>query len=182
MKLAASRYTDRPFPAYAFQPGRTPHPITDPKGHSYRPPGSPPPPKAVFRDPEHWRESPEYLFGCDLYNHGYWWEAHEAWEGLWQLTDKSHVQGRFLKGLIQVAAAHLKLAVGKSRAACRLQAKADAHLRFVLDQTASGTFMGLRLDRWIEAVDEYCWHVRADAFAPPAHDAATFPYIVLRSQ
>jgi hypothetical protein len=179
MKLAAARYTDRPFPDYAFRPGRTPHPFTDPKGHSYRPPGSPPPPRAVLRDPQQWRDSPEYLFGCDLYNHGYWWEAHEAWESLWQLTDKADVQGRFLKGLIQVAAAHLKLALGKPRPARRLQAKAETHLRFVLDRTPSARFMGLRLDRWVEAVDAYYRCVPVDASAPPAHDAATFPYIVL---
>lgn len=90
------------------------------------------------------------------------------------------MQGRFFKGLIQVAAAHLKLGVGKPRAARSLRSKATGHLRFVLDRTPSGTFMGLRLDRWVEAVGEFYRRFRADASAPPAHDAATFPYIRLQ--
>mgnify|MGYP001399614021 CR=1 FL=1 len=27
-------------------------------------------------------------YGVDLFNYGYWWEAHEAWEGLWGQEDK----------------------------------------------------------------------------------------------
>ena len=30
------RYTATPFPSYRFIPGENPHPIDDPKGHSYK--------------------------------------------------------------------------------------------------------------------------------------------------
>ncbi len=32
--------------------------------------------------------SDAFLWGLDLFNHGYYWEAHEAWEGLWQVADR----------------------------------------------------------------------------------------------
>ena len=41
--------------------------------------------------------------GIDLFNHGLYWEAHEAWEEAW--TPDRHGPDRgFYKGLIQVAA------------------------------------------------------------------------------
>ncbi len=30
-----------------------------------------------------WLRCRDYLRGIDLFNHGYYWEAHEVWEGLW---------------------------------------------------------------------------------------------------
>jgi hypothetical protein len=33
--------------------------------------------------PEDWRSCDLYLYGIDLFNHGYWWEAHEALEDVW---------------------------------------------------------------------------------------------------
>ena len=81
MSETPSRYLpERPFPAYAFLPGRDPHPTRDPRGHSYAEPEGEP---HTWRPDEEWRENQEYLFGCDLYNAGYLWEAHEAWEDIW---------------------------------------------------------------------------------------------------
>ena len=52
-----------------------------------------------------------FLYGVDLYNHGYLWEAHEAWEGLWHQAKRDALQAEFLQGLIQCAAAALKVVV-----------------------------------------------------------------------
>ena len=80
VKRAPPRYAPRlPFPSYAFLPGRDPHPQRDPAGHSYGEHG----PTAVHVDADDWRDNEPYLFGVDLYNHGFLWEAHEAWEGIW---------------------------------------------------------------------------------------------------
>ena len=49
----------RPFPPYAFLPGRDPHPTRDPRGHSYGSDETPP----DYVPPELWRTSEEYLFG-----------------------------------------------------------------------------------------------------------------------
>src|SRR3989441_5753773 len=77
--MSLPRFTDRPFPAYRFIPGQSPHPRRDPHGHSYGQPEPTPPPFM----PEEWWDSEWYLYGIDLYNYGYWWECHEVFEGLW---------------------------------------------------------------------------------------------------
>lgn len=45
-----------------------------------------------------------------------WWESHELWEGLWRAAGRDTVPGHFFKGLIQLAAANLKCALGHSTA------------------------------------------------------------------
>src|SRR5262249_3498702 len=46
---------------------------------------------------------PEYLKGIDLFNAGDFYEAHEEWEDLWNITSGS--ERLFYQGLIQAAAA-----------------------------------------------------------------------------
>jgi len=48
------------------------------------------------------------LYGVDLFNHGYYWEAHESWEVLWLACGRSGRTAGFLKGLIKLAAAGVK--------------------------------------------------------------------------
>lgn len=93
---------DEPLPAYAHVPGRTPHPFSDPDGHSY---GQTPVNEEL--DPARWQECRAYLRGVDLFNHGYYWEAHETWEGLWRAARRG-TTANFLKGLIQLAVAGVK--------------------------------------------------------------------------
>lgn len=125
------RYTQRPFPPYRYVPGLHPHPVAHPDGHSFHPAGVHPPAGPLL-EPRRWRDTEDYLYGIDLYNGGYWWEAHEAWEGLWQQTDKAGRQGRFLQGIIQVSAAHLKRHVGQPEGVRRLLERARGHLAAVL--------------------------------------------------
>lgn len=176
-RLIAPRYCSRPFPAYRYVPGRFPHPTAHAAGHSYVAPGEPHH-RAEFFPPERWRESDDYLYGCDLYNHGYWWEAHEAWEGLWQLTDKGGVQGRFLQALIQVAACHLKLFEGKGAGVRSLLESSEGHMGFVLGQPGmERVFMGLDFAGWRESVRAY-YAGRGDDFGL-GHDAGTYPFVRL---
>ncbi|MER9548336.1 DUF309 domain-containing protein [Mesorhizobium sp. M0322] len=60
-----------------------------------------------------------FLWGIDLFNHGYYWEAHEAWEPLWQAAKLSAQHRMFFKGLILLAAAGVKIREGKRVAAAR---------------------------------------------------------------
>jgi hypothetical protein len=102
---------EQAFPPYAYVPGLFPHPVSDPRGHSFGV-------KPVRRDPldsDHWRLCRPYLYGVDLFNHGYYWEAHEVWEGLWHACGRSGQTGRFLKGLIKLAAAGVKVRQGIPR-------------------------------------------------------------------
>src|SRR5947209_5431565 len=96
---------DEPLPPYSYVPRRgLPHPITDPAGHSFcrRPAPTP------TLDPEHWPASWPYLFGFDLWNHHFFWEAHETWEPLWHGCGRSGIVADALKGLIKLAAAGVK--------------------------------------------------------------------------
>ena len=103
----------RPLPPYTHIPGVTPHPLRDPAGHSY--PGDaapeagtslPPQPSLTWADlPTH----PEFQWAVQLFNAGYYWESHEAWESLWHAAGRSGALADFLKGLIKLAAAGVKL-------------------------------------------------------------------------
>ena len=105
MRLAPNR----PLPPYAHVPGLTPHPESDPAGHSF---GAARP--AVSLDPERWRECEEYLFGFDLFNAGFCWEAHEAWEACWHAAGRRGPVADLLKGLIRLAACGVKARQGRA--------------------------------------------------------------------
>ena len=94
-----------PLPPYTYVPGGPwPHPTSDPRGHSF---GRQEPPPAPLAD-ENYLSSPAYLHGLDLFNHGFYWEAHEAWEAFWHAAGRRGTQAAFLKGLIKLAAAGVK--------------------------------------------------------------------------
>lgn len=113
---------ETPRPAYAHRPGITPHPRTDRSGHSY---GEPEPiPSAPLEG-----ELPHlYRYGIDLYNEGYLWEAHEAWEALWRDSRRAPAERELCRGLIQCAAAALQAERGRRRGARSLGLRAKDHL------------------------------------------------------
>ena len=110
------RYGTRDFPTYRFIPGQTPHPRRHSQGHSFRQPEPRPLP---FKHDE-WAASKDYLHAVDLYNFAYWWESHEVFEGLWHASGHTTVAGNFFQGLIQLAGANLKRALGNEAAAKKL--------------------------------------------------------------
>lgn len=153
------RLTSRPLPAYRHVPGLTPHPVNHPAGHSYGaaeiviPPGS-------LELPEHWYDCEAYLFGVDLFNQAYFWEAHEAWEAIWHAVGHESLPGRFIQSLIQVSAALLKRHMEIDTGAHRLLAKAFAKLDLVEDWMMeagqrSGAYMGLEVPAWRMAVRNF---------------------------
>jgi hypothetical protein len=105
-------------PAYRYVPGLQPHPLRDPSGHSYRP-ISPAQPHAAWK-PADWQGLPEWLLGVDLFNAFYFWEAHESWEALWSVAPRRGGPALLLQGLIQAAAAMLKIHLQSADAAARL--------------------------------------------------------------
>lgn len=99
--MTLPRYVpDKPLPDAAYVPGRTARPIAHPPetapsgGDDARP-----------RD---------FLRGIDLFNHGYYWEAHEAWERCWHATGRQGARSDALKGLIALAAAGVKARQGNA--------------------------------------------------------------------
>lgn len=139
-----------PLPPYAYVPGGPhPHPTRDPAGHSYgrlRPAGEP-------LDPAHWEACRLYRYGLDLFNHGYYWEAHEAWEVLWHACGRCGVSADFLKALIALAAAGVKRREGRARGAQRHAQRAEALLDSVAQRLGPGAlhYLGLELGALTEA-------------------------------
>ncbi|MEK1931151.1 MAG: DUF309 domain-containing protein [Pararhizobium sp.] len=52
-------------------------------------------------------DSDEFAWGQDLFNFGWYWEAHEAWEGLWQVADRGTLRA-MLNGLMLPSAAGVR--------------------------------------------------------------------------
>jgi hypothetical protein len=145
------RYSLRPLSAYRYVPGLHPHPIRDPRGHSYQP---------VLRLNRHapwrvdeWRTLDDWLYGIDLFNRFYFWEAHEAWEGLWAAVGRDTAPALLLQGLIQIAAALLKTHMGVFLGARTLSAEGLDKLDRVA--VLESTLLGLDLQQTAAAFASY---------------------------
>ena len=148
MNETPERYLpEREFPPYAFLPGKNPHPTRDPRGHSYSEVEGT---AGQHLPPEEWRENANYLFGCDLYNAGYLWEAHEAWEDIWHPSKHDEIQATFLQGLIQCAAASLKIPMNQPDGLAKLSEQATRRLEEV-QREGGQNYMGLDLVEFIPA-------------------------------
>ena len=140
--MSAIRYLpDVPFPPYTFVPGRAPHPYTDPRGHSHGLAPAPPEPL----DPGNWRVCRAYLSGVDLFNYGYYWEADEAWECAWNGVGRKGLVAEFLKALIKLAAAGVKLREGVPAGVERHACRAAEILQDIREQMGE-CFVGFNLD------------------------------------
>ena len=147
------RYCPRnPFPSYRHIPGVTPHPIKDPAGHSY---GSDESTRPQVLSPESWRTNEDYLYGVDLYNFAYWWEAHEAWEGLWHHAEDDY--RLFLQGLIQISAALIKHHMRMPRPVRTLSTAGSDKLRevFLKFKRPTETYMGINLNEFLSRLDVF---------------------------
>ncbi|HET7501673.1 MAG TPA: DUF309 domain-containing protein [Kofleriaceae bacterium] len=118
MTPRAPRYSSRALPATAFVPG------VSPRGD--RPAASPRP---ATVDLDALATDDDFRFGVDLYNHGFPWEAHEAWEPLWFAAPRDRPERALLQGLIHAAAAAVKARTGALDAARGLVASACGYLR-----------------------------------------------------
>ncbi len=110
--------------------------------------------------PPHWQELPQSTFvpglttrpdnhfprsltlgelvriGQRLFDAGFYWEAHEAWEQAWISTGRSGVTADFLKGCIRLAACGVKCLAGNPLGAKRHALRAVQLFETVLTATA----------------------------------------------
>jgi hypothetical protein len=116
-------------PPYAYVPGHgLPHPVNDPGGHLHATRAAPHAPHlspdllaALDAEPvsggralaEALTADPHWLVAIDLFNAGFSWEAHEAWEAFWLALGRVGPAARFIQGLIHLAAAGVKIREGK---------------------------------------------------------------------
>lgn len=119
------------------------------------------------------------MLGCDLYNHAFWWEAHEVWEAVWRRTDRTGTLGRFFKTLIQVSAAHLILHMGNGPSADALLVRAERNADRVCSAIPALPYMGLHLDEWMLAVRRYYDNLLQNKVMELQHDASTYPFLRL---
>jgi len=173
LEHAPPRHTAHELPSYRFIPGLHPHPTADPRGHSH---GRSVPFEVAALDGGQWWASPGYLYGCDLYNRGFWWEAHEAWERIWHLAGRLSAERTALQGLIQLANAHLKLHMGRAEAVPRLQRSYAGHWARIAGRVDAG-FMGLDFSALRMEADAY--FDRCLARSGPVHDPAAYPFLRL---
>jgi len=153
---AASRLAPSiPFPPYAYVPGRDPHPTRNPIGHRFL--SNPAHPLAL--DANDWRSSSFYLYGVDLFNFGYYWEAHEMWEALWRTCGRSGRIALFLQGLIRLAAAGVSVRRQNARG-LRIHARRAMEL-----------FMKASLE--FEIVDTHCMGLNLTELADFARNIAS---------
>jgi hypothetical protein len=139
------RYSTRAFPAYRHVPGKTPHPTRAPEGHSFARELAP-----FSVSEQTWAACEPYLYAIDLFNYGYYWEAHEELEALWHGAGRDTPVGTFAQAVIQAAAALLKHAMGEIEPAERLVRAATAKLR-----TGPPIVLGVAKRELAEALESY---------------------------
>jgi uncharacterized protein len=148
-----------PLPPYAYVPGHDlPHPLTDPRGHSHATHAQSGDVPAMIAmgaplaaDPAVRRDAlaaalaadPRWLHALDLFNGGWYWEAHEAWEGFWNALGRTTPEARFVQGLIHLAAAAVKIREGKPTGVARHTHRAKDLLGGPWTPADGGAWVGL---------------------------------------
>jgi predicted metal-dependent hydrolase len=145
-------------PPYSYVTGKFPHPFSDPAGHSF----GRPPDKPAAVDPACWRDSREFCHGVDLFNQGFYWEAHEVWEGLWHAAGRRGPLADLFKGLIKLAAAGVKAREGRL-AGLQRHARRAGDLFAAARSHSGGRLMGLDIDELMAAAEQLA---RQQAVAP----------------
>lgn len=131
---------DIDLPSRAHVPGSGTRPDAAPLDHARR--LAP----AVTRAQD-WQGNKAYLYGHDLMQAGYFWEAHEVWEAVWLATPANGLERLLLQALIQNANARLKSRMQRHNAADRLKTQVE-ELRLDLVARLGGqveSYMGVAI-------------------------------------
>jgi hypothetical protein len=165
MNPGMNRLSDEPFPPYAFVPGGPwPHPRGSAAG---------PLPTPVVEGA--WARSDTYLRGIALFNAGYYWEAHEVWEGLWHAHGRRGPTADLLKALIKLAAAGVKVRERMSAGAAT-HARRAAELFASVRDRAGARWLGLDLDHWIKLSRTIAENPPEDPEPPGARVSRVFDF------
>lgn len=141
-KDSIHRYTSRELPPYYFLPGKAKHPEKE-GGYMHG--------REIKCDPlsdKNYRNNETYLYGLDLFNLGYFWEAHVYWEALWNVVGRKGKTADMLKALIKLAAAGVKFRLGQIDAA---QGHLDRATELVNDHQIT-TYLGINIATFISTI------------------------------
>lgn len=136
-------YTNRAMPAKRHIPFINTAPELDKGEHL---PGEPLPPVEEFGE-QNWQDCETYLYAIDLFNQGYWWEAHELLKPVCLAAGRESEVGQFIEGLIQLTAAQLKHYMREEEGARRLVERGLATLT-----ARQGIFLGIDIARFASEV------------------------------
>lgn len=127
-------------PPYTYAPGSSaPHPFRDPEGHSYGQKNRTV--KAI--SPNSWAESRCYLIALDCFNLGYYWEANDEFDRLHRASGPDTTVGRFLKGLVKLSAAGVKVRENSIHGVRRHAASAGEVFADVAAEEGTDSYCGL---------------------------------------
>ena len=115
---------------------------------------------------EEWSADPGYLHGIDLFNHGCYWEAHEAWEDLWLPLPKESTLRIFIQGLIQASAALLKIRLGQPEPASSIWHRGKLRLETVGNEQADGQYRGVEIPAFCVTIDKILHENHAEFESP----------------
>lgn len=148
------KYSEEKFPRYRYVPGIHPHPMRDEEGHSFGIEEN----EIESWSVDEWKENQEYLYGVDLYNNHYYWESHEAWEGMWRAVKPRSKPHKFLQGLIKLSASILKIRMAKQAPMDITGAQRLAKSGFELLEpvkTDGEIYMGIELKSHLNKMEKY---------------------------
>lgn len=162
-------------PGYTYVPGTdTPHPIRDPRGHSYQ--RKSPPPRMLT--PANWAENRHYLLALDYFNQGFYWEAHEEWERLWRASGPDTAVGKFLKGLVKLSAAGVKVRENSIHGVRRHAASAGEVFADVAAEVGTEYFCGLEFTLLQFAADRAAQISYKERISSPHKPSRVFPFVL----
>lgn len=121
----------------------------------------------VPTSPTDWHGDPAWRLGVHLFHHGYFWEAHEAWERLWRRCAPGSEERELLHVLLHYSASALHYRCGRFHAARDVALRAAERLR-KLRERGTKKVMGLGLARLAKRLDR---HIAAAEQAPGKHSA-----------
>jgi hypothetical protein len=124
--------------------------------------------------------SPLFRRGVELFDAGFYWEAHEAWESLWHAAGRRGPTADGLRGLIKLAAAGIKVRE-RREGGVRTHARRAAEC-FASARGQGGVHqLGLDLDVWIERALAIAESPPTDPGPPTAPVTRVFAFGIDRS-
>lgn len=100
-----------------------------------------------------WERNEDYLYAVDLFNHGFYWEAHVYWERLWQVADAGSPERALLQALVQLAAGCVKKTAAEPGGGVKSFTNAARNVERVRAQVPNTPFMGLDLRTLLVATE-----------------------------
>ena len=94
-----------------------------------------------------------WLYGLQLIEAGFYWEAHEVLETVWLNASPNGRERQLVRCMIHIANAALKVRMGRSNAALKLSKLAESCLELAWRGHRTSTLMGLKKGILVTAIE-----------------------------